>query len=416
MRCSLAVISAAVALATLAVGCTGAPATTSPPRPDITGGATDGTPSRSASASATGSATETTSGSGGPSASATVPTPVQCAAKLVEAMSLTQRAGQLVMVGITDAGPSELRVLRTQQIGSVILMGTRTSGVSGVKKVTARLAWKGQKVPLLVAADQEGGTVQRLKGPGFDTIPSARVQATWSSATLQSRATRWGRQLAAAGVHWTLAPVADVVPAGMINRNAPIGALRRGYSSDPATVTGKVTAFVRGMRAAGVATSAKHFPGIGRVVGNTDFTAGVKDTVTTRDDPYLQPFEGAIDARVPSVMVSTVTYTKIDPAQPAVFSRSVIGLIRDVGFKGVVISDDLGAARSMAAVPAGQRAIRFVKAGGDVAITVAPALADEFVNGIVAAAKTSPSVRTQVQRAAQRVLTMKIEQGLLPCG
>ena len=214
-----------------------------------------------------------------------------------------------------------------------------------------------------------------------------------------------------------MAPVADVVPANMVTRNAPIGRLGRGYGSDPATVAAKVSAFVKGMHAAGVTTSAKHFPGIGRVIGNTDFTAGVKDGVTSVDDPYLRPFQAAVEAGAGSVMVSTVTYTRIDASHPAVFSAKVVGLIRTrLGFDGVVISDDLGAARSMASVPASTRAIGFVRAGGDLAITVDPALADEFVGGIVSAAKASPTVAAQVSRAATRVVTLKVQQGLLPCG
>ncbi|MFT3860430.1 glycoside hydrolase family 3 N-terminal domain-containing protein [Micropruina sp.] len=348
--------------------------------------------------------------------SASAPSSRSCATAIVDDLSLAERAGQLVMVGVSSASPSELAVLKAHKIGSVILLGQHADGVSGVRKLTARLAWKGQKLPLLVAVDQEGGLVQRLKGKGFDTMPSAEVQAGWSNAVLRAKATRWGRQLAAAGVTWTLAPVADVVPGTMAARNRPIGALNRGYGSSPATVRGKVTAFIRGMSEAGVATSAKHFPGIGRVVGNTDFTAGVKDTLTTADDPYLLPFEGAVEANVPSIMVSTVTYTRIDAKKPAVFSAAVVGLLRStLHFDGVVISDDLGAARSMAAVPARQRGIGFVKAGGDIAITVAPARATAFVGGIVTAAKGSEVVAGQVRQAAIRVLTMKIEQGLVPC-
>lgn len=398
----------AAALAALALfgGCTVAPAPTPSVEPvETTAVSTSAASTVSASASPTPSAgTETASPAG------------RCAAALVDDMTLRERAGQLVMVGVTTASAAEVKVLKDQKIGSVILMGQHTDGVVGVRKVVARLSWKGQPVPLLVAVDQEGGVVQRLRGKGFDTIPSARVQATWKDSTLQSSAGRWGHQLAAAGVTWTLAPVADVVPADMTSRNAPIGALRRGYGSKPATVAAKVTAFVRGMDDSGVATSAKHFPGIGRVVGNTDFTAGVVDRVTTADDPYLQPFRSAVEAGTASIMVSTVTYTRIDAKHPAVFSPAVIGLIRkQLGFDGVVISDDLGAAKSMAAVPSRRRAVDFVKAGGDVAITVAPGLAAAFVQGIVGAADDNTSVEAQVRRAAIRVVTMKVDQGLVPC-
>jgi len=328
---------------------------------------------------------------------------------------MAERIGQLVMVGVTDGSAPDLAVLRKLRIGSVILMGTHTDGVSGVRRLTSRLPRAARSTPILVAVDQEGGLVQRLNGNGFDRIPSARVQSGWTDARLASRAARWGRQLHAAGVHWTLAPVTDVVPAAMTRRNAPIGALGRGYGSDPDQVAGKVAAFVKGMDTAGVATSAKHFPGIGRVVGNTDFTAGVEDSRTRADDAYIGPFGAAVEAGAPSVMVSTVTYTRIDARNPAVFSSKVVGLLRDsLDFDGVVISDDLGAARSMASVPASTRAVRFVRAGGDVAITVAPGLADEFVGGIRRAA-ADPAFARRVDESATRVVELKVRLGLIPC-
>lgn len=387
--------SVAGALTLLLSGCTGTPAVT----PGTSGP----------------SASPTESPSNTPTPTPTTPTARECAARIVDGMSRDERIGQLVMVGVTSGSSSELRTLRTLRIGSVIIMGTHGNGVRGVRRLTDKLTWPGQRTPIVVAVDQEGGLVQRLKGSGFDTIPSAAAQARWKDATLAANAQRWGRQMRSAGVHWTLAPVADVVPADMTRKNAPIGALGRGYGSDPKQVANKVTAFVEGMAAAKLATSVKHFPGIGRVVGNTDFTAGVTDTKTRADDPYLQSFQAAVTAGVPSVMVSTVTYSRIDAKQPAVFSPRVIGLIRDkLGFDGVVISDDLGAARSMAAVPARTRAIDFITAGGDVAITVTPSAAAAFVTGIRAAAG-DPEVADRIAESATRVVELKIGLGLLPC-
>ncbi|MFT4218282.1 MAG: glycoside hydrolase family 3 N-terminal domain-containing protein [Micropruina sp.] len=344
------------------------------------------------------------------------PSPTECATRIVDTMTLAERIGQVVMVGVTSASASERAVLKKLHIGSVILMGTHTNGTKGVRKLTKKLAISGLPTPLLISADQEGGLVQRLKGPGFDSIPSAKTQSGWSDAKLTSQATRWGRQLAAAGVHWTLAPVTDTVPASVGRKNKPIGALNRGYGSDPDVVGRKVSAFIKGMDAAGIATSTKHFPGIGRVIGNTDFTAGVKDKTTRPDDPYLKPFAAAVKAGASSVMVSTVTYTKIDPDHVAAFSPTVIGLIRDqLGFDGVVISDDLGAARSMASVSAKKRGINFLKAGGDLAMTVSPSLADEFVAGISSAAKKDAKVARRVRESAIRVVRLKIALGLVPC-
>ncbi|MFT4294657.1 MAG: glycoside hydrolase family 3 N-terminal domain-containing protein [Micropruina sp.] len=394
-------------LATLLAGCSGAAAPTAPSSPtNTTAQSADPPGSVRPTSSATHSESPGTS---------SAPTPIDCATRIVDEMSTAERAGQVVMVGVTSASASELAVLRKLKIGSVILMGSHSDGVAGVRRVTKRLAIGGLRTPLLISVDQEGGLVQRLKGSGFDTIPSAQVQSGWSDATLTARAERWGRQLHSAGVHWTLAPVADTVPKSMVRKNAPIGALKRGYGSDPDVVAAKVTAFIKGMEAAGVATTAKHFAGIGRVVGNTDFAAGVKDTVTRADDPYFQPFRAAVGAGVPSLMVSTVTYTRIDARHPAVFSPTVIGLIRGrLGFDGVVISDDLGAARSMAAVPAKQRGIGFLKAGGDLAMTVTPSLAEAFVSGVRSAAKDA-AVAERLRASAIRVVAMKIRLGLVPC-
>src|SRR6185437_10837438 len=140
---------------------------------------------------------------------------------------------------------------------------------------------------------------QALRGPGFSTMPSALDQGTVAPPALRAAAAEWGRQLAAAGVNLNFAPVMDVVPPGTDAQNQPIGALQRAFGHDPGTTGRHGAAFVRGMRAAGIATTAKHFPGLGRVVGNTDFTAQVTDTVTTPSDPYLASFHRAIRAGVP---------------------------------------------------------------------------------------------------------------------
>jgi beta-N-acetylhexosaminidase len=172
------------------------------------------------------------------------------------------------------------------------------------------------------------------------------------------------------------------------------------------------------MEAAGVMTSVKHFPGLGRVKGNTDFSSGVVDTVTTRDDDDLAPFAAGIQAGSDLVMVSTVTYTKIDPKNRAVFSPTIInGMLRgDLRYGGVVITDDVGAAAEVASVPAGQRATRFVAAGGDIVITAKASLTSTMVNALVTKAQQDQQFAAAVQASVRRVLTLKQNRGLLSCG
>lgn len=103
------------------------------------------------------------------------------------------------------------------------------------------------------------------------------------------------------------------------------------------------------------------------MVGNTDFSSGVVDTITTPNDPYLSTYQAAINIGVPFVMVSLATYTRIDPHHLAAFSSRVMRIIlrQQMHFRGVIISDDLGAAAAVAAVAPPTRAIDFLTAGGD---------------------------------------------------
>jgi len=206
------------------------------------------------------------------------------------------------------------------------------------------------------------------------------------------------------------------LPAGTDATNAPIGKLKREYGHTPSTVASHVAAFIGGMKTAPIATTAKHFPGLGRVVGNTDFTAAVTDTVTTVDDPYLQPFTRAIQTGVPIVMVSLATYERIDPDHLAVFSPAVIqGLLRDkLKFHGVVASDSLGAT-AVKAIPAAARAIDFLDAGGDLIIVNELSVADPMATAIGARVATDAAFRARVDAAVVTILTAKHAAGLLDC-
>src|SRR5947209_2918064 len=188
---------------------------------------------------------------------------------------------------------------------------------------------------------------QRIGQLFMVALPNEQLSSTmWSTTYLQAQALRWGRQLRAAGVNLDYEPVADTVPPGTDSQNAPIGQLRREFGHYVSVVSPHVAAFIAGMRGAGVATTAKHFPGLGRVKGNTDFTSSVTDSVTTRYDAYLKPFGRAIASGTQFVMVSLATYTKIDPYNQAVFSPTVMHTILrgDLAFHGVVMSDSLSAA------------------------------------------------------------------------
>ncbi|WP_327639827.1 glycoside hydrolase family 3 [Kribbella sp. NBC_00482] len=357
----------------------------------------------------------------GPPASKPPASTAGCVDQKLQALTLREKAAQLIMTGIGSTGMTSAQraVVQQQKSGSVFLIGNSGSLAhtrTAMAAVNTAATLKG--IRPLIAADQEGGQIQRLKGSGFDRIPAATVQGTWSSSKLTAQAQQWGSQLKEAGVNVDLAPVADVVPSSLKSQNAPIGQLDREYGDTPEEAGQGVRAFVQGMRNAGIATSVKHFPGLGRVRGNTDFSSGVVDNVTVRGDADLQSFADGIKAGTSMVMISTVTYTRIDPKNRAVFSPTVIqGMVRDdLGWRGVVITDDVGAAAEVAAVPAGDRATRFVAAGGDIVINAKAGLTAEMVAALVAKAQQDKSFAAQLTSSVRRVLTLKQDHGLVSCG
>jgi beta-N-acetylhexosaminidase len=250
-------------------------------------------------------------------------------------------------------------------------------------------------------------------------MPSARVQDQGSPGELTADATRWASQLRAAGINVNLAPVADTVPTSVGRANGPIGQHDRQFSSNPERVSRMVGAFVAGMRAGGVASTVKHFPGIGRITGNTDFTAsGITDRTTTVDDPFLEPFRTGIQDGVELVMVGSAIYSRIDPGTNATFSKAIVtDLLRGrLSYDGVVITDDVGAAKALASVPVAQRATRFIQAGGDITLTARPSTIPAMHDAITRKMAADPAFAKLVEAATTRVVDLKLRRGLARCG
>jgi beta-N-acetylhexosaminidase len=260
--------------------------------------------------------------------------------------------------------------------------------------------------------------VQTLKGPGFALLPTALEQGALPVPALRTLAAGMGASLHEAGLNLDLAPVADVVPAGTESSNAPIGQFERQYGSTPDVVSAAAGTVIHGLAGGGVTATLKHFPGLGRVQGNTD-TAAITDTVTTPDDAQVGLF-GSLSRSSdhPFVMMSSAVYARIDPSRPAAFSSAVLtGLLRtQLGFGGVVVSDDLGNATAVADVAPGERAVRFLAAGGTLVLTVLPSLVPAMIAAVLARMRTDPAFAPTVDRAVHTALLAKARAGLLPPG
>jgi beta-N-acetylhexosaminidase len=270
---------------------------------------------------------------------------------------------------------------------------------------------------LFVAVDEEGGAVQTVRGGTIPAFPTALVQGTWSTPRLRARTAPWTHALARLGINLDLAPVADVVSSSLGSRNPPIGRYDREYGHTPDRVSGRVATVVAALREAGVGPTVKHFPGLGRVLVNTDTGTGATDSVMTSTDSYLQPFTAGTKAGAVAVMVSSALYPRLDRRHPAMWSSAIVTALlrKKLGWIGMVVSDDLGNAAAARVLPVGRRAVDFVAAGGDLVLTVEPSQATTMRNAIVARAASDRTFRARVADAVSHVLAAKQTLGQLHC-
>jgi beta-N-acetylhexosaminidase len=356
-----------------------------------------------------------------PAPASSAPPVVDCAATVAQRMSVEELAGQVIMVGTKLSNPTSVNgILDQYHVGGVFLAGRSTQTAAALHATIDQFQARGAGpygTRLLIAVDQEGGSVQTLSGADFPHIDSAVRQGLLPSAQLRAQTEAWAQRLAAAGVNIDLAPVADTVPAALGDDNPPIGAFDRQYGSDPQQVAADIAVVVSAVQSSDVLATLKHFPGLGRVTKNTDTSADAVDDVATVDDPYLEPFRSGIRAGAQAVMISSASYPQLDSGSPAVFSDRVITeLLRGrLGFTGLVISDDLGDAVAVRAVAAGDRAVRFVQAGGSLVLTVQQAAVAPMVGALISKAQASADFQARLRQAAIFVLRSKDHAGLLGC-
>ena len=274
--------------------------------------------------------------------------------------TLAQLVGQHLLVRMEGRTPTTafLARVRAGAIGGVILFGD-IIGPEGPSRLIATLqaaAHAGGQLPLLIAVDQEGGAVRRLPGP-----PTVAPRAMRTAAAARAQGVATGRYLHGFGIAIDLAPVLDV-PSSSHAFIAP-----RAFSSSATAVASRGVAFAQGLVAGGTAATAKHFPGLGRLAQSTDDAPGVVHATRAELAGDLAPFRAAVGAGVPAIMVGTAVYPAYGSSAPAACSPQIVrGLLRGtLGFKGVVLSDDLATAGVRPALSPGQAAVRAVQSGVD---------------------------------------------------
>lgn len=250
-------------------------------------------------------------------------------------------AGQVLIAGFAGtAAPDELlEPSRRGELAGVILFKRNLGEMHQIAQLIARIADSApQDQPLMVAVDQEGGRVARLSSPVVRLPPMRKLAACADVALTERAAALLGRQLRSLGFTMDFAPVLDV---DTNPENPVIG--DRSFGATPEQVTAQAFAFARGLAAAGVLACGKHFPGHGDTDLDSHFALPRLTHARTRLDAVeLPPFLAARGV-LPALMTAHVVFDALAPGRPATLAREVItGLLREeLGYDGVVISDDL---------------------------------------------------------------------------
>ncbi|HYL81622.1 MAG TPA: beta-N-acetylhexosaminidase [Candidatus Acidoferrum sp.] len=301
--------------------------------------------------------------------------------------------------------PDGVRPLLAEGLGGVILFSRNLLEVEQICRLTAELH-AAASAPLLVGVDQEGGRVTRLPAP-FLAPPSASTLGDLDDETLTADLARaMGRELLAAGFTWNLAPVLDVRtnPA-----NPVIG--DRAYSHDPDRVARLGIRVIQGLTDAGILASAKHFPGHGETVADSHLTLPVSPQPEERWRAVeFVPFRRAIQAGVSTTLVAHLVCPALDPEAPSSLSHRIItGILREeLGFDGVVVSDDLEMEAIAARYPIGEAAVRFLEAGGDLILICHQAARQEAaMTAVESAVRSGRLTETRLHASLGRLARLR---------
>ena len=287
-------------------------------------------------------------------------------------------------------------------------MGANARSAPQTRALTASLrsAVRGNGRPLLIATDQEGGLVRRLRWA--PPVASAMELGSFQPSAIRARGRATAQALARAGIGVDLAPVADVpsVPGSFI------AAQRRAFSASPARAAAGVTAFASGLGDGGVAATLKHFPGLGFATESTDDTAVTITAPRPALAGGLEPYRRAIRAGVaPLVMVSNASYTAYG-GRPAAWSPRVLAVLRGLGHDGATITDALEALAATHGVSLDEAAVRAAEAGVDLLLLVGSERSTEGVyRSLLDAARAGRLPRASLERSAARVEALAATYG-----
>ncbi|MBO0747720.1 MAG: hypothetical protein J2O47_05185 [Acidimicrobiaceae bacterium] len=347
-------------------------------------------------------------------AGAAVPTlsPPACA-NPVSTWPVDQRLEQLLMVSGQFSNLAASTAPASAGVGGFVLFGQPSAGSGAtiqawLAALSADATAAGRVRPWM-STDEEGGQVARLANV-IGALPSPRqMAAQWTPTQVQAAMASHGSAMRSLGISMDLAPVLDVAsPTNTIADEAT-----RSFSNNPQVAGSYGLAFARGLQSAGIVPVVKHFPGLGKASANTDLAPATDPTLSQLEGNDLIPFETAIGAHLPVVMVGHPVVPGLSGGLPASLSPATYGFLRvNLHFNGVAMTDALGAgAISAAGYSQPAAAVAAIKAGADMAM-IDSSQWSATITALTQAVRSGALPLTQVDSSVTRILAAK---GLANC-
>src|SRR6266516_4565084 len=344
-------------------------------------------------------------------------TPQQFVNLVIQNMTLDQKLGQMLIVQFVGPNYSlDISTMISQyHVGAVLLFTVNNNIVDKAQlKGLIQQMQSNSSIPMVVAIDQEGGTVDRLKALDEPRPPAADIGATNDTGKAMAAGIRDAQDLASYGFNLNLAPVVDVT--NVYNTQL----YDRTYGNNAALVTKMAQAYLYGLQQSGkVLGTLKHFPGLGDV--GVDPHSGVPNLYRSKSDLEAidwAPYRALIQQdNVYAIMVTHEIVHAIDGSKPSSLSYKVVsGILRnEFGFQGVIMTDSLTMEGITAYYTEGQAAAVAVEAGSDLLMgATTPADVASMIEGIKQAIATGEISQQRIDDSVRRILMLKFHMGLLP--
>lgn len=333
---------------------------------------------------------------------------------LISHMTLDEEIGQMIMVGFPETQMDDALAYQFQQlhVGSAILYAFNITNAAQVQQLNTAMQ-ADAKIPLLIATDQEGGSVNRLAAIEGQTPSASTIGASGNPSLAEQRGVQDAQALAQLGINLNLAPDADV----LMTSGGDIQG--RAFGTTPDTVTKMAGAYLKGLQRSGqVAGTLKHFPGLGDVPVDPHETLYTLDRSKADLERYdWAPYRELIaTGQVRAIMSTHVILSAIDATQPASLSAPVLtGVLRnELGFDGVIITDGIYM-HALENYSLDQIALNAVMAGNDIICSTYSIQSTEQVESTIKqAVATGQLPKSRVDASVRRILLLKAQLGLIP--